>query len=77
MAPGLPRMDKAVLLAPAALARAAVLAASEREERWLLRQPRPVRASYVKDVMEAGDEPKCGGDLDAAALEGSQGELHP
>lgn len=59
MAPGLPRMGKAVLLAPAALARAAVLAASEPEERWLLRQPRPVRASYVKDVLEARDEPNA------------------
>ncbi len=58
MAPALPRVDKAVLLAPAALARAAALAASQPEERWLLRQPRRVRASYVKEVLE-GDEPNA------------------
>ena len=50
-------MDKAVLLGPAPLARAAALAAKQPEERWLLRQPRPVRASYVKDVIEAPEDP--------------------
>jgi hypothetical protein len=53
----IPRMDKAVLLGPAPLARAAALAAKEPEERWLLRQPRRVRASYVKDVLEAPEKP--------------------
>ena len=56
---GLPRMDKAVLLGPTALARAAAMAASEPEERWLLRQPRRVRASYVKKVLDAEDEPNA------------------
>ena len=56
---GLPRMDKAVLLGPAALARAAARAASKPEERWLLRQPRRVRASYVKKVLDAEDEPNA------------------
>jgi hypothetical protein len=54
---GFPRMDKAVLLGPTALARAAALGASEPEERWLLRQPRPVRASYVRKVLDAPDDP--------------------
>ena len=59
MALGLPRIDKAVLLAPAALARAAATRAAEPEERWLLRQPRKVRTSYVKNVLEAEDEPNA------------------
>ncbi len=59
MALRLPRADKAVLLAPAALARAAALAASQPEERWLLRQPRRVRASYVTDVLEAEGDPNA------------------
>jgi hypothetical protein len=33
---GLPRMDKAVLLAPAAMARVAAHGARRPEERWLL-----------------------------------------
>lgn len=41
MALGLPRMDKAVLLAPAAMARAAAYGARRPEERWLLHQARP------------------------------------
>jgi hypothetical protein len=52
-----PRMDKAVLLGPTPLARAAALAAKQADERWLLRQPRRVRATYVKDVLENPDDP--------------------
>jgi len=58
MALGLPRMDKAVLLAPAAMARAAAYATQRPEERWLLHQPRPVRTSYVQQVLEPADEPQ-------------------
>ena len=54
---GFPRMDKAVLLGPAPMARAAALAAKRPEERWLLRQPRQVRVSYVKHVIEAPEDP--------------------
>lgn len=50
-------IEKAVLLGPAALARAAALRAAEVEDAWLLRQPRRVRASYVKQVLDAGDDP--------------------
>ena len=53
MALGLPRLDKAVLLGPARVARAAARGAGRPEERWLLHQPRPVRASYVEQVLEA------------------------
>lgn len=59
MSPRMPRLDKAVLLGPAPVARAAGLAAKDLEERWLLRQPRRVRASYVKDVLEAENDPRA------------------
>ena len=59
MALGFPRMDKAVLLGPTALARAAAMGAGEPEERWLLRQPRSVRASYVRKVLDAEDQPNA------------------
>lgn len=52
-------MDKAVLLGPTALSRAAALGARQPEERWLLRQPRRVRASYVTDVLDKADEPNA------------------
>ena len=53
------RMDKAVLLGPAALARAAAMRDCRPEERWLLRQPRSVRASYVKNVLDAEADPNA------------------
>jgi len=49
-------MDKAVLLGPAAMARAATHSARRPEQRWLLCQPRPVRTSYARQVLEAADE---------------------
>ena len=57
MAFGFPRMDKTVLLGPAALASMAARRASEPEARWLLQQPRGVRTSYVRTVLDAEDEP--------------------
>ena len=59
MALGFPRMDKAVLLGPTALTKAAALAARQPEERWLLRQPRRVRAGYVTEVIDAPEEPNA------------------
>lgn len=59
MTPALPRIDKALLLGPTPLARAAALAAKAPEERWLLGQPRRVRASYVANVLDAGDQPNA------------------
>jgi len=59
MALGFPRIDKAALLSPTALARAAALRAKRPEERWLLRQPRRVRTSYVRKVLEAEDVPNA------------------
>lgn len=48
-------LDRAVLLSPAPVARAAARTARALEERWLLRQPRAVRASYVREVLDADD----------------------
>ena len=48
-------LDRAVLLSPAPVARAAARAAGAPEERWLLCQPRKVRATYVRDVLGADD----------------------
>ena len=59
MAFGFPRMDKTVLLGPDALARMASRKASELEARWLLQQPRGVRASYARKVLDAEDEPNA------------------
>jgi hypothetical protein len=46
-----------VLLAPNLVARAASRAAGQREEAWMLSQPRKVRESYVREVVDRGDDP--------------------
>jgi hypothetical protein len=43
-----------VLLAPDIVARAAAMATSDPAQRWMLTQPRAVRASYVRDVLDLG-----------------------
>ena len=45
------RLARSVLLAPNAVARAAAAATRNREQRWMLLQPREVRASYVQHVL--------------------------
>ena len=45
------RLARSVLLAPNAVTRAAAAATRDREQRWMLLQPREVRASYVRDVL--------------------------
>lgn len=49
-------LTRSVLLAPAALSRAAAAAARAPEERWMLTRPRPVRASYVREVVDRGGD---------------------
>lgn len=44
-------LQRAVLLAPDGVARAAAGRAVLAEERWILRQPRAVRQSYVREVL--------------------------
>jgi hypothetical protein len=55
------RFARAVLLGPDVLSRAAAGRAGRPEEVWMLRQPRSVRESYVREVV---DQP---GDDDALA----------
>jgi hypothetical protein len=45
-------VERALLLAPDAIARAAARFANEPEQRWMLRQPRAVRRSYVAEVLD-------------------------
>jgi hypothetical protein len=46
--------ERAVLSAPDRIARAAAVAAADAQQRWLLRQPRVVRRSFVRDVLDSG-----------------------
>jgi hypothetical protein len=48
--------ERQILLAPDAVARAAVPLARDREGRWMLRQPRAVRRSYAEEVLGREDE---------------------
>ena len=47
--------ERAILTAPAAIARAAALAARELEHRWMLGQPREVRRSFAAEVFDHDD----------------------
>jgi hypothetical protein len=46
-------LERSVLLGPALVRRAAAARAVTPEERWMLLQGRPVRESYVSEVLEA------------------------
>jgi hypothetical protein len=48
-------MERAVLLAPDPVARAAARRARRPEQSWMLRQPRPVRGSFARAVRGASD----------------------
>ena len=48
-----PWIQKRVLLGPAAVRRAAQRGLGAKE-RWMLNQPRHVRRSYVREVLEGG-----------------------
>ena len=48
--------ERQLLLAPDAVARAAMPLAPDREARWMLRQPRAVRRSFVDAVLGYEDE---------------------
>jgi hypothetical protein len=49
-------LARTVLLGPDFVARAAARRAASPEESWMLCQPREVRESYVRDVVDRGDE---------------------
>ena len=48
--------ERQVLTAPDVVARAAAAVAPDREQRWMLRQPRDVRCSYADEVFGRPDE---------------------
>jgi hypothetical protein len=50
----LPPGARATLLAPSAVTRAVAAADRNPERRWMLRLPRPVRRSFVADVIDTG-----------------------
>ena len=49
-------LERSILLAPDRVARAAARMATDRRQRWMLHQPRAVRASYVRDVLGQGPQ---------------------
>lgn len=48
------RLERTVLLAPKSVRRLAARQAKEPEEKWMLLQERPVRVSFVREVLDAG-----------------------
>jgi hypothetical protein len=48
--------ERRVLTAPDAVARAAARLAGDREQRWMLGQPRAVRQSFAEEVFGRPDE---------------------
>ena len=52
------RLQRSVLLAPGAIAKAASTQVKRPEEVWMLRQPKPVRESYIGEVLEPALPPK-------------------
>jgi hypothetical protein len=47
--------ERAILTAPAAVAKTAAYAAREPEQRWMLRQPREIRLSFAEEVFGRPD----------------------
>jgi hypothetical protein len=45
---------KRVLLGPASIRQAAAGRTTDKQERWMLRQPTSVRRSFVREVLEKG-----------------------
>lgn len=50
------RLARLMLRAPDLVRRAAATQAREPEEQWMLRQPREVRESYVREVLDRGGD---------------------
>jgi hypothetical protein len=48
-------LQRTILLAPDAVARRAARYAKDPKERWMLRQPRAVRASYAREALARGE----------------------
>jgi hypothetical protein len=50
-----PSLERSILLAPDRVARAAARMAPDARQRWMLCQPRAVRASYAREALGRGD----------------------
>ena len=50
------RLQRSILLAPRLVSGAAARAAAAREEAWMLKQPRRVRESFVREVVDRGGD---------------------
>jgi hypothetical protein len=48
-------LERTILLAPDAIARRAAALTDDREQAWMLRQSRAVRASYAREALGRGD----------------------
>jgi len=48
-------LQRTILLAPDAVARRAATYAPDREQAWMLRQPREVRMSYYREAFDRGE----------------------
>jgi hypothetical protein len=57
--PALSSLERAVLIAPDLVARAASHATDVAEQRWLLRQPRAIRCSFVEEVVDRRHDPRA------------------
>jgi hypothetical protein len=52
-------LERAVLTGPDLIARAVARGVEAPEQRWLLRQPRAVRCSFVDEVIDRPDDPNA------------------
>jgi hypothetical protein len=52
-------LERAVLTAPDVIARAAARRVEAPQQRWLLRQPRAVRCSFLEDVIDRPGDPNA------------------
>jgi hypothetical protein len=53
----LPPFARRVLLAPASVTRVVAHLPGSHEHRWMLRQPREIRTSFVDEVVDRPDDP--------------------
>jgi hypothetical protein len=52
-------LERAVLTGPDVIARTAARRVDAPEQRWLLRQPRAVRCSFVEHVIDRPNDPRA------------------
>jgi hypothetical protein len=57
--PALTALQRAVLVAPDIVARAAARTVEVPEQRWLLRQPHAVRCSFLEEVVDRRADPSA------------------